>query len=109
MSGYLGSTHIILPTIQRSMGAYVQCTLTCAMAASVVMAGSGDLEILSILRRLSYRHTNSTSTTTSGSSNTINNNNVNNTMNNIASDINTTPITTNNSITGNNIDKRVIS
>ncbi|KPA83237.1 cyclosome subunit-like protein [Leptomonas pyrrhocoris] len=55
--GQIGSTKTAIPAVQRATGAYETCTLTCASALSLVMAGTGDLKVFTALQHL-YRRTN---------------------------------------------------
>ncbi|KPI90158.1 cyclosome subunit-like protein [Leptomonas seymouri] len=56
LSGQIGSTKMAIPAVQRATGAYETCTLTCANALSLVMAGTGDLKVFTALQHL-YRRT----------------------------------------------------
>lgn len=57
LSGQIGSTKAPIPAVQRATGAYESCLLACANALSLVMAGTGDLRVLSVLNQL-HRRTN---------------------------------------------------
>lgn len=55
LSGQIGSTRILIPSIQRTTGAYELCILSCTMALTLVMAGTGDLRAFTILQHFHRR------------------------------------------------------
>lgn len=52
LAGYVGSTRVPIPALQRSTGAYAPCITACATSLSLVMAGSGDGVCAELLHRL---------------------------------------------------------
>ncbi|CAD2218084.1 anaphase-promoting complex subunit 1 [Angomonas deanei] len=55
LKGQIGSTGIVMSVFQKSSNAYEMCISACCTAIALVMAGSGDLQIFSIMRKLFTR------------------------------------------------------
>nr|CCC91036.1 putative cyclosome subunit 1 [Trypanosoma congolense IL3000] len=57
LQGYIGTTKADITAIQRSTGAFLPCISACAVSLSLITAGTGDVQCLSVMQKL-YRRTN---------------------------------------------------
>lgn len=55
MNHFIGSSRVPMTPIQKATGAFDSCLMTCCIAASVVMAGTGDMQLFVILQTLFKR------------------------------------------------------
>lgn len=57
INGHIGTSGIAMSSVQKTTGAFEECISSCAVALSLVMAGTGDTSCFHLLRKLLKRST----------------------------------------------------